>query len=149
MPNGSKTSKPAKGLPRSKPDADLSLVDGPEVAQGDVKARREKPADDKPAIFKLKDLIDEVTEGSGAKRQDVKAIVEVTLARLGAVLGRGESLNLQGFGHLRVARKATADSPVMTLKLRQGEAGKDRVKPSVKSAKKDDTDTLAEDSDQG
>ena len=85
------------------------------------------------ASVKMKDLIDQVTEALGGKRQDVKPVVEATLARLGAVLGRGENLNLQGFGNFRVVRPASAENPVIRLKLRLTE-GK---KPQAPSGEED------------
>jgi DNA-binding protein HU-alpha len=135
MPTGSKTTKPSKRPTQPKPEAvkaELAPVALTVATQEDAKAparkaRSQTPAEDKAAVLKLKDLIDQVTDVSGAKKKDVKTIVEVTLARLRATLGRGESLNLQGFGHLRVARKATPESPVMTLKLRQSELGKPKA----------------------
>jgi nucleoid DNA-binding protein len=101
------------------------------------------------AALKLKGLIDRVTEASGAKRKDVKTVVEATLIQLGQALARGEAMNLPGLGHLRVARKATADTPSMTLKLRQGEPGKAKPKAAGTSAEDEDKEPLAEDSDQG
>lgn len=110
--------------PAATPDTDLA-----EKAAGTV-------------VLKLKDLVERITESSGAKKKDVKDIVEATLAQLGAALARGEAMSLQGFGHLRVARKSTADNPVMTLKLRPGE-GKGKAKSDDADAK----EGLAEDSE--
>lgn len=95
-------------------------------------------------VLKLKDLIERITESSGAKKKDVKEIVEATLAQLGAALARGEAMSLQGFGHLRVARKSSEDNPVMTLKLRPGEA-----RAKSKSDAPDAKEGLAEDSEAG
>lgn len=95
--------------------------------------------------LRLKALVDGVTETSGVKKKDVKTVVEAALAQMGAALARGESVNLPGLGHMRVARKGTAESPSMTLKLRQGEGGKGKGKSAVA----DDKETLAEDSEQG
>lgn len=99
--------------------------------------------------LRLKALIDRVTEASGGKRKDVKTIVEAALVEMGAVLARGEPLSLPGLGHLRVARKATEASPVMTLKLRQGEPGGKAKAADEDSDAMDEKDTLAEGSDQG
>ena len=95
--------------------------------------------------LRLKALVDGITETSGVKKKDVKTVVEAALAQIGAALARGATVNLPGLGHLRVARKATPDSPSMTLKLRQGEAGKAKGK----AAPADEKQPLAEDSDQG
>lgn len=78
----------------------------------------------KAAAVKLKDLVDRVCAASDLKKKDAKAAVEATLVQIGAALARGESLNLQGLGYVRIVRKATAQTPVMTLKLRLADAGK-------------------------
>lgn len=101
------------------------------------------------AALKLKALIDRVTEASGAKRKDVKTIVEATLAQLGQALARGEAMNLPGLGHLRVARKGTAEAPTMTLKLRQSEPGKAKAADTGGSDDPDEKQPLAAESDQG
>ena len=110
-----------------------------ETADGTAKAAKTALS------LRLKGLLDGVSETSGAKKKDVKTIVEAALVQIGAALARGESVNLPGLGHLRVARKGTAESPSMTLKLRQGDGSKGKGK----SAAADDKESLAEDSDQG
>lgn len=129
MPNAAEKPKAGKGK-----DARKTKPEG---------AKASKVA--KSGALRLKDLIDQVAEASGGKKADVKPVVEATLARLMALLVQGESLSLQGFGHMRVARKATADKPVATIRLRFGEGGKGKAN----SVKKDDKTTLAEDLDQG
>ena len=96
-------------------------------------------------VLKLKALMDHVTATSGAKKKDVRAVVEATLTLMGETLKRGETLILPGLGHMRVVRKAAGENQVMTLKLRQGEGGKGKAK----SADEDDTGGLADGSDQG
>ena len=95
--------------------------------------------------LRLKGLLDGATETSGVKKKDVKTVGEAVLVQIGAALARGETVNLRGLGHLRVARKGTPESPSMTLKLRQGGGSKGKGK----SAGAADKDGLAEDSDQG
>ena len=70
-------------------------------------------------------------------------MVEAALVQIGAALVCGETVNLPGLGHQRVARKGTPASLSMTLKLRQG--GGSKVKPACA----DDKEGLAEDSDRG
>lgn len=107
----------------------------PEAESVEPQAEASGAAPKANAALKLKVLIDRVTEASGAKRQDVKPVVEATLIQLGEALARGEAMNLPGFGHLRVSRKATAETPSMTLKLRQSEPGKGK---SAKAEPEDD-----------
>ncbi len=78
-------------------------------------------------VVRLKDLIDQVATACGSKRQDVKAIVEATLAQIGGALGRGESMSLQGFGNFRVVRAATEENPVIRLKLRLTDGSKSKA----------------------
>ncbi len=130
-PGARAAAKPARKAAAAKA---ATAVDGaaPGAAQTDLSLR-------------LKALVDGITETSGVKKKDVKTVVEAALAQIGAALARGATVNLPGLGHLRVARKATPDSPSMTLKLRQGEAGKAKGK----AAPADEKQPLAEDSDQG
>ena len=119
----------APRTPRVKPAAEVGAmadqVDGAMAApDGEEASDKAAPA---AAVVKLKHLIDQVAEATGGKRQDVKPIIEATLAQLGAALGRGENLSLQGFGNLRVAKAATADNPVIRLKLRLTEGGKTKA----------------------
>lgn len=95
--------------------------------------------------LRLKALVEGVTETSGLNKKDVKTVIEAALLQIGAVLARGESINLPGLGRIRVARKGTTENAAMTLKLRQGDGGKGKGK----SAEADDKEPLAEDSDQG
>ena len=116
------------------------------AAKAEVMVDGTAPAEAKTDLsLRLKALVDGVAETSGVKKKDVKTVVEAALAQIGAALARGANVNLPGLGHLRVARKGTAESPSMTLKLRQGEGGKGKGKASDTA----DKEALAEDSDQG
>lgn len=99
--------------------------------------------------LKIKALVDRVTATSGVKRKEVRTVIDAVLAEIGATLGRGEAMSLPGLGHLRVARKATAENPVMTLKLRQGEGAKGREKVEGEAAEEDVKEPLAAPADQG
>ncbi|MGB4826460.1 MAG: HU family DNA-binding protein [Paracoccaceae bacterium] len=75
----------------------------------------------RPPALKIRDLVSRVVEVSGAKRKDVKEIVEATLTVLGDALGRGEDFNLPGFGRTRIARTTEKDGAShLTLKVRRG-----------------------------
>ncbi len=129
-----KTPKPARAKPATAKPAPIKSdeIETPALELAEDQAELEAPGGQEDAkagqgTVKLKDLIDQVAETLGAKRQDVKPVVEATLARMGAALGRGDSLNLQGFGNLKVAKAATTENPVMRLKLRLTEGGKAKV----------------------
>lgn len=121
---------------QANPDAAAVVAEG---AEGAVVAK-----DD--GGLRLKTLIDGVVETSGAKRKDVKTIIEAALVQMGAALARGAGMSLPGLGHVRVAKKATAATPAMTLKLRQGDG---KGKTAKTAADAEEKETLAEDSDQG
>jgi nucleoid DNA-binding protein len=90
--------------------------------------------------MRLKALVDHVVEATGAKRKDVKLIVEATLAKIGETLKSGENLNLPGLGKLRVARQAAEGGGAMTLKLRHHSNSESRAEL--------DDGPLADDADQ-
>lgn len=65
-------------------------------------------------------LLDEVAKHSGAKRKDVKPIVEAALEVMGEALGDGQELNLKPLGKVKIARtKQVANGRVINLRLRQ------------------------------
>ena len=65
-------------------------------------------------------LLDEVAKRSGAKRKDVKPIVEAALEVMGEALGEGQELNLKPLGKVKIARtKQVANGRVINLRLRQ------------------------------
>jgi nucleoid DNA-binding protein len=71
--------------------------------------------------LKKKDLIDRVLKVTGAKKKDVRDIVEATLNVLGDALSKGEMLNLPPFGKAKVSRPSeTGSGKAMTVKLRRG-----------------------------
>ncbi|MBK6466904.1 MAG: HU family DNA-binding protein [Rhodobacter sp.] len=83
---------------------------------GETPAVREKAP-----TLRIRDLVTKVTEVSGAKKKDVRQIVEATLTVLGDALARGDDMNLPGFGRTRIARTAERDGAShMTLKVRRG-----------------------------
>jgi DNA-binding protein HU-alpha len=81
------------------------------------------------AGLRLKELIDRIVDTSGAKRKDVKPIVEAALVEIDKALAKGEVLNLPGLGKLRVVRAASEPGGAMTLKLRKqtGAEGKSKT----------------------
>ncbi|MEM9710193.1 MAG: HU family DNA-binding protein [Pseudomonadota bacterium] len=70
--------------------------------------------------LRKRDLIERLTAETGLKRRDVRAVTEALLAALGESVAKGESLSLEPFGKLRVARSAEGTgSRTHTCKLRQ------------------------------
>jgi nucleoid DNA-binding protein len=78
------------------------------------------PAAEKAPSLKIKDLVTRVTEATGAKRKDVKVMVEATLKVLGEAMARGEDMNLPGFGRTRITRSAEKDGAAhLTMKVKR------------------------------
>lgn len=77
----------------------------------------------KGGTLRKKDLVERVVTASGAKKKDVRGIVEAVLAVLGDALHAGEILALPPFGKARVNRqKDTAGGETLVVKLRRGKA---------------------------
>ncbi|MBU2982568.1 HU family DNA-binding protein [Lentibacter algarum] len=67
-------------------------------------------------------LLDEVAERTGAKRKDVKPVVEAVLEVMGRAIGDGQELNLKPFGKVKIARtKQVANGRVINIRLRQSD----------------------------
>jgi nucleoid DNA-binding protein len=93
----------------------------------------------KPAMLKMKDLVDRVVKASGGKKKGVKDIVEATLTALGDAFGKGEAVNLPGFGRAKVAHAEDkgAGKP-MTIKMKsQGTPAAARARKDPLAAAKD------------
>ena len=85
--------------------------------------------------LKKAELINMVVEQSGMKKKDVKPVVEATLAVLGDVLARGQEMNLQPFGRLKVNNtKDLAKSQVHSVRIRQSKPAGEQDGPAVDAA---------------
>lgn len=81
------------------------------------------------------DFIDRVVERSGAKKRDVKPIMEAALALLGETLERGEDLNLPPLGKIKVVRQKSAENAeVVTCRLRRPHQMRDGAAITEKAA---------------
>lgn len=123
----------ARATPAKAPAVAAPAAPAPEPAPAAPMARVKGP------VLKIKDLVSRVAGATGGKKQNVKEIVEATLAALGDALAKGEDLNLPGLGRTRIARTAEKDgASLMTLKVRRGAHKKKEAK-----------EALAEDEDDG
>lgn len=76
-------------------------------------------------VFKKKHLIERVQALSGARKRDIKDIVEATLVAIGEALASGDALNLPPLGKLTVNRqKDLASGEMMIVKIRRQSPGK-------------------------
>ena len=90
-----------------------------------IEEKQEPGMIDDKAALKLKDLHDRVAEKSGAKKKDIKPVVDAMLLVLGEALAAGESLILPPLGRLRVNRtKELVSGDVLILKLKRAGVGK-------------------------
>lgn len=84
-----------------------------------------EPSVSEPELKKI-DLINLVVERSGAKKKDVKPIIEATLEILGEAIASGRELNLQPFGRVKVNNtKELANAMVHSVRVRQSKNAKD------------------------
>ncbi|MFZ1727848.1 MAG: HU family DNA-binding protein [Albidovulum sp.] len=91
-------------------------------------------------VLRKKELFERVVTISGAKKRDVKSIVEATLQVLGDALASGESLALPPFGRAKVNRqKDLASGEMLMVRLRRnaesgGEAGNQPAAPIAETS---------------
>lgn len=103
----------------TRPKTDDSTI----VAAGNVEASAVAPPTNAAISepFKKADLIAQVTEATGLKRRDVKAVVEASLSAMAQAMADGRDLNAMPLGKLRqIKTKELASGAVVhTLKLRR------------------------------
>jgi hypothetical protein len=72
-------------------------------------------------ILKKQEFIERVVKLSGAKKRDVKLVLEAAFSVLGDALSAGEEPNLPPLGKFKVNRQKTEGSTeILILKLRRG-----------------------------
>ena len=131
--------KPAAPKAAKKPASPAKIKPAPEVTPVTETPPTETPAAAalvvKPAaqVLKIKELVERVAQVSGAKKKDLKEIVEAVLGELGSALSTGKELNLPPLGKARVNRQK---GDLMVVRLKRGGA--------EKSGKKDVTEGVAE-----
>lgn len=71
-------------------------------------------------MVQKRDFIDRVVAATGARRSEVRPIIEATLAELGRVLSDGNTLAVPPLGRARVnLEKDARGGDVITLRLRR------------------------------
>lgn len=93
------------------------------------------------ATLKKQELVARVAALSGAKRKEVKPILEAALQVLGDALSKGEELNLPPLGKVKVNRaKAEAGTEILMLRLRRSDAAEKAQKPGKEGLAQDGED---------
>ncbi len=73
--------------------------------------------------MKKPELINLIVERTGMKKKDVKPVVEAMLGVLGETLSKGQEMNLQPFGRVKVNNtKDLAKAQVHSVRIRQSKA---------------------------
>ncbi|MFV0490546.1 MAG: HU family DNA-binding protein [Pseudorhodobacter sp.] len=109
------------------PVAKGKLAGSPEYSTVNAISENVQESGAGPALVKKSDLIERVMRASGAKRRDVKVIMEATLAELGRALAAGEEMSLPPLGKVRVQKHKSGEfTDILTLKLRRQKPGKAR-----------------------
>ena len=100
----------------------VSIVAAPAGNAGMSGATPDTTADgDHAPLLKKQELVERIVKASGAKKKDVKLIIEAALGVLGDALSAGEELNLPPLGKMKVNRtRDEGNAEVLILKLRRG-----------------------------
>ena len=121
--SGSKPAPKAKGAATAKATAKVSAA---ETAKTPATPAAKAPA------FKLKDLVSAVADSTGARKPDVRQMVEATLAALASALQSGADLAVPPLGRARIVKSESRNgAAMMTLKLRLGAADKPGSKQTL------------------
>lgn len=111
---------------RSKKPVIALVSDAPDDDEDDAPVTSKTGTDD-AVVLRRKDLFEKVSEATGAKKRDVKLIVEATLKALGDSLSAGENLALAPLGNVKVTRrKAVGSAETLTIRLKRTTATGDR-----------------------
>lgn len=121
-------SAPPRGIPApSIKAADVVVPAMSVVASGplntdDTPSATAAPTDaSDPVMLKKQELVERIVKASGAKKKDVKLIIEAALGVLGDALSAGEELNLPPLGKMKVNRqREEGNAEILILKLRRG-----------------------------
>lgn len=80
-----------------------------------------KAGGDEPHMLKKQEFVERVVKASGAKKKDVKLILDAALGVLGDALSASEELNLPPLGKAKVNKqRQEGNAEVLILKLRRG-----------------------------
>ena len=99
----------------------MSVVESPAMSGTEPTETAPQAASDRATPLKKQELVERIVKASGAKKKDVKLIMEAAMGVLGDALSAGEELNLPPLGKMKVNRqRQEGNSEILILKLRRG-----------------------------
>lgn len=120
VPAGAKPASPAKKVAPVKETA----PDRPTASVTKLPTAEAVVVDTDRNVLRKKELFERVVEATGAKKKDVKPIVEATLKALGDALSSGDELVLPPLGKAKVNRqKDLGSAEMLVIRLRRAEPG--------------------------
>jgi|GEM_PF-258146 len=121
------TPNPLRGIPAPSIKAaevvvpKMSVVAGALNTGDNPSATAYAAESNQPVMLKKQELVERIVKASGAKKKDVKLIMEAALGVLGDALSAGEELNLPPLGKMKVNRqREEGNTEILILKLRRG-----------------------------
>ncbi|MEM6478538.1 MAG: HU family DNA-binding protein [Pseudomonadota bacterium] len=105
------------------------------ASQAVTSAESVKKSSEVTRELKKKELVERVAEASGLKKSQARAALEEALGILGDALAKGEQLNLEPLGKLRVVReKDVGAAHVYTCRVRRRKASAPSADPLAAAA---------------
>lgn len=126
----------------------ISVMETPAMSDAEASAPTMSASGDRVTPLKKQELVERIVKASGAKKKDVKLIIEAALGVLGDALSAGEELNLPPLGKMKVNRqRQEGNSEILILKLRRGggQGGGGKVFDAGAAARNDDGDDDGDD----
>ncbi|MEM9349951.1 MAG: HU family DNA-binding protein [Pseudomonadota bacterium] len=104
-------------------------------AKGVVTPKAAVPEAEVAREFKKKELVDRVVAATGAKKGQARPVIEATLAVLGEAMAKGEAMNLEPLGKLKVQKeKDVGAATVYSCRVRRKKSGTTGPKPPLAEA---------------
>ncbi|MEM9436458.1 MAG: HU family DNA-binding protein [Pseudomonadota bacterium] len=130
-----------KGTTRKASTASKAKASAPKTratkspSKGVVAPKVAVPAVEVAREFKKKELIERVVAATGAKKGQARPVIEATLAILGEAMAKGEAMNLEPLGKLKVQKeKDVGAATVYSCRVRRKKSGATDPKPPLAEA---------------
>ncbi|QYX55314.1 HU family DNA-binding protein [Roseovarius sp. SCSIO 43702] len=133
-PGASASDTRAARVPAPKPKIAPPRMNADAAPGADTRGDATDTAPGAPTL-KKQELFKKVADRSGAKKNQVKPIVEAAMEVLGEALAQGRDLNLPPLGKIKQNRvKDNPNARVIVAKIRQPKEGAETVKDTVADA---------------